>query len=373
MNTKIPPPNSKTIADIISPDELNFLNKMSYLSRRAAAARQAVSFLQYEHHKRILSRAVYLQVDSFIYFGRRLKNSLFRSSTIKVEVRDLLEIHLKKLNSDYQKIYEAIRDKLSAHRQEENLDSIIDHWNSIDLLSIDIFVDDMIHIMSILSGPLFFRWQSPDPAEISPIIEVFQKGLSVNLGKPNMSTDSLALTRGNTLGIVACHPDQEKAMALSSLIDLIEMLADLAQHSHKSEILHEVVWSLIVVDAFSFIDNLYDDSRYESLLKKWMNGQYRGYLTLNAAAMGRDLALEAEAKKVRNKFAAHIDLKMPYQDIKKLASDCDLKKFLIYLGGHIESFQKACAQDVRTTMFNVRNVPLSEVSTVETKAVKKFD
>ncbi|MBY0314409.1 MAG: hypothetical protein K2Q26_02750 [Bdellovibrionales bacterium] len=373
MTAKPLPPKRKAMIDSLQPTEFNLLMKLSYLARRADTTKQAVTSLQNDYHKRVIARAVYLQVDSFIELGRRLKNSLFKSSLIDKKIRDQLDEKFARLDADYRGVYESVRDKVSAHRQEETIDSIIDNWNSVDLLSINVFVDDMIAVMSILSGPLQFQWQRPDHAAIDSVIGEFNSAANLGSGSPTMSSDSLAITRGNTLGMLACHPDQEKAMAILSVIDFLDMLAGLAHYSHKNDLLHEIVWSLIVVDSFSLLDNLYDDSRHESLLTKWMNGKYKGHPILLAASSTVDPQHEAGAREIRNKFAAHVDAALPYRDLKKLVSDYNLTDFLIYVGSHIDSFHQACSHDIRTRLFNLRNVPLSGVIAVEEKAVKKFE
>ncbi|MBY0314592.1 MAG: hypothetical protein K2Q26_03670 [Bdellovibrionales bacterium] len=373
MNSNPPPPKGKTIVETLPPAEFNLLSKISYLARRAEATRRAVSALKSDYHKRVIARAVYLQVDSFIELGRRLKNSLFKSSHIDKKIRDQLDEKFTRLDRDYRGIYESIRDKVSAHRQEETIDSIIDNWNAVDLLSIDVFVDDMIEVMSILSVPLRFKWQASDHAKIDSVIQEFNSATVPEGSSPTMSSDSLALTRGNTLGMLACHPDQEKAMAILSVIDFLDMLSGLTHFSQKIDLLHEVVWSLMVVDAFSLIDNLYDEARHESLLSKWQNGQYKGHHILLASANSRNLTMESEVREIRNKFAAHVDSDMTYRDLIKMVSAYDLANFLVYVGSHIDSFHQACAHDIRTRLFNIRNAPMNGVLAVEEKAVKKFE
>jgi hypothetical protein len=369
---KRPKIRSKSNNRTIQPTELDLLLKISYLTRRADATRRSVVALKDNYYKRLVGRAVYLQVDSFIELGRRLKNSLFRSSAIDKKVRNKLDEKFDRLDRDYRGIYELIRDKVSAHRQEETIDSIIDNWNAVDLLSIDVFVDDLIAVMLILSKPLNFQWLPPEHAKIDLIIEEFNTTIAKG-GGPSMSSDSLALTRGNTVGIIACHPDQEKAMAILSVIDFLDVLAYLTHFTYEVKHLHHVILSLLVVDSFSLIDNLYDDSRHESLLTKWQRGQYGGYQVLLAAANSRNMTIEAEAKEIRNKFAAHVDSHLLSADIDKMISTYDFKSFLIYVAGHVEAFQKGCAHDIRTRMFNIRNVPMAGVLAVEHKGVKRFE
>jgi len=364
---------SKTIIETLQPTEFQLLTKISYLARRADATRRAVTALKGDYHKRVIARAVYLQVDSFVELGRRLKNSLFKSTLIDKKIRDQLDDKFNRLDRDYRGIYESIRDKVSAHRQEETIDSIIDNWNAVDLLSIDVFVDDMISVMSILSGPLRFQWQSADHAKIDTVIGEFNSTVVPEGTSPTISSDSLALTRGNTLGMIACHPDQEKAMSILSVIDFLDMLSGLTHFSQKVDLLHEVVWSLLVVDTFSLIDNLYDDSRHESLLSKWQKGQYKGHSILLASSRSRDMGIEGGAREIRNKFAAHLDANLSYRELINMVSTYDLPKFMEYVGSHLDSFHKACAHDIRTRMFNIRNAPMSGVLAVEEKAVKKFD
>lgn len=350
------------------------LGKLCYLTRRAFVAREAARNIREDYRKRVISRAVYLQVDSFIDLARRFKNVLVKQKLLLPAQRVDLEERIKRLDDDYRGSYESIRDKVAAHRQEEAIESIIDNWNEVNLLSVDVFVDDMAAILQSLEAPLSFKCQQPDIEAVKKCID------GLNNAKANtpqsavvMSNDSLALTRPGTVGMIACHPDQEKAMALGSIIDFVDVLCDVASHMDHSQLLREVVWSLIIVDLFSFLDGLYDDGKHESLMTKWRNGNYKGLPLIEATYNGRDMALEATAREIRNKFAAHLDVNDNLDNLKKLVLGFDMKEFAIYAASHIDNFQKACLADIRTRMFNIRNIPLAGALGVQEVAVKKFD
>lgn len=349
------------------------LTKISYLTRRALAAREASRYANHDYRKRVLARAVYLQVDTFIDLVRRFKNALKKRRLISRQQRKDLERRIRMLVPDFSGCYQSIRDKVTAHRQEETIELIFDYWNNIDNLSIDVFVDHMVAILQSLEVPLSFKFTQPDLEEVKKCIDDLNNS---NASSPQpevvMSNDSLALTRPGTVGMIACHTDQEKAQSLESIIDFLEVLSEVAMCMSHSQLFREVVWSLLIVDLFSFLDGLYDDGKHESLMTKWRSGNYNGFSLIEAAHKQRNTTLESRAREIRNKFAAHLDANDSLESIRKLVFGFDLVEFANYVAGHIENYRNACRVDIRTRMFLIRNVPLAGVVGVQDVEVKKF-
>ena len=350
------------------------VDKIRYISMRVNLSQKIGSSLIDDYQKRILLRGLFLDIDSFLKLSPRLNNALAKEKTISLQDRDLIKKLISKLEKDYSTFYDKIRDSFTAHRLPLDLLELYTVWNEIDEITVKVFIDSILEIANkLLISFGGFNWESINSEDIDQLVIDLNNKLTHD-GKFKASSDALALARKNTIGIIPCSPMQEKMARLMSLIDVMNNLCQISQVTRNYPIAHELIWAMLINDAFSIIDNLFIDRvDDESLMSHWNKIEIEGYKHLCDVNKSRKSNFEDMLRKVRNHFCAHIDSKMTLQNIRIEYYESKQVKFVKYVQKLAAGFIESCRLDIRTQVFLIHNVELNGVLDVEKAFYKLYE
>lgn len=314
-----------------------------------------------EHNMRNLLRRAFVLTDDFLKIAPRYKNVLRTNAILSKNEIKIIEDLLSKLRTDYDNSYDTIRDYLSAHFKKYDYLGRIDWWNEIDNGTITIFCDEIIEITNLLMS------KSGANHRLVEFENMDTKGIFNDENVFSMSTDSLSLTKKNTVGIIYCHETQEKAGRILTLIDLIDNNLKLTYifQDYKTvyqKVIFDSAWLLIINDVVSLISNLFDDiDGDKSLLTLWKESDFKGTTILQQSLNLRNLIIEKDFKDLRNMLASHIDINTDMQDLETKFENLDLMVLYNYYNKLRTDFFTGCSLDIRTKMFLVYNQELKGV------------
>lgn len=324
-----------------------------------------------DHTKRTAMRMAVIQIDNLSKIVGQLKNNLHREGLISIDQKQHLENIISSLASSYDNAFDTVRDKLAAHAQPLDLVATLDWWGSFDYSTVEILYGDCKLIQSAL--------ESIDGMEFKKIPDYSQilAKAPVPICLPKLSTGRLAIAEANTMGIIANHPSQEKVQIVVSIARFLQADFHLTQISNNPNSIYKTLvfdigWMLAFMDFCSLIDNLFEFSQYDkSLLEYWDSG-FLGLRTLQQLNQSRDLALEAEVRKTRNRFAAHLDkneqLDVLYEEFQAI----DIVAVHEYTQRLVNGFQMACGADIKTRIFKVNDIEIKNVTAI-TNAGRPFE
>ncbi len=355
--------------------------KINYLALRSRAALRLVTEIEVDdYEKRILGRAVFQAVYSFLDLAPRLQNRFFETGTFDKQQRLSTKGKIASLRTFYQSEIEKVRHFLTAHRQPLDFGEAFEFWNSITESAVQ-KADSMLseiaeELLKVRGGVRWSLVQTPDVTD-------FAKSLKSDKGAAAFASDSLAITRSNTSGLIPSHPDQEKAARVASICHMYRRLIRFVHFAGTSDangLTQHVLWLLFLLNGSSLLENLYENRLEEgveddSLLKRWKNNPtpYKGLPVIEQAHRERDLALEKTIKDVRNHFAAHLDNELSLEAIIREFEALDHRRVAEYLYQHGYLFFEACRGDIRTKIFLIDDhavegaVGLAQDSTVPFK------
>jgi len=347
--------------------------KVKFNALRTRVAQNVVGALPDEYLKRVVSRAVFLGVDVFLVYGPQVKNRLLRAGDLLPGVEAALRARIEKLSRDYQGQYDKIRDSMTAHRHKLELTDLMSSWNSIDEAAVCVLGDEVVDMSRQLVTECDLGKHIEHLDRVSE--EFLAKHVSSMPGPEGVrfSADALALARPNTVGLLPCHPDQEKLARLLSIVDMLEVVGSLARFSVSFPMVHELMWTLLLIDGLNVIDGLYDDAEGDpALLSRWSATAHGGVSVLSRAGLARDVGIEAKARDVRNHFAAHIDSAMSMDAIAAEVVSAPLPGFWTYVMEHVRKMHEAASCDTTTCFLCMRNARLEGLTATHGGFSKPF-
>jgi hypothetical protein len=330
-----------------------------------------------DHCKRTILRFLFIQIDNILKVAGRAKNKLRKEHLItkadEVRIKELIEV----LAKSYDRAYDTIRDKIAAHSQPLDLISLLYWWSDIDQITIAILYEDAKNIQTAFTSVNGLQFQGisdysrlsiPNDSPISLVLNPV----------PSFSSDRLGLSKENTVSMIACHPSQEKAQTILSIIDFLGIDFALTAATNNpatnyQKWLFDIGWLLAMVDICALIDNLFNDNQYDqSLLSHW-KPDMAGYETLSSCDKNRDAAIEGKIRDIRNTLGAHLDTSRKVSDVFAQFNSIDLASVHGYACHLVNSFFDACRKDIRTKTFCIQNVPLNGVISVQSNGYKPFE
>lgn len=350
-------------------------DKTFYLALRTKTYEYLSTSLPTDYHKRILGRGLFLGVEQFLIFAPALKNNLYQTQRIDRQSRNQIATLITTLQRDFDGAYSPIRDKMTAHRQSMDLLAELGTWNDIDLSAISILSDQVVEIAKRLLGPL------DEDAKILQIenVNTTYSGLSgaltvrfpLNSSAATISTDSLAMTRPNTVTLIPVHPNQEKLSRIMSCVDIFSFECACSHISQPFCEPHKSVLALLINDGFNILDNIFVDRPDDpSLLTSWRDGSYSGTSLLENFQRNRQM--EDSLRAVRNHFCAHLDAQMELREIDNEFLNAAIVPFGNHINSLISTLYKGCHADSRTKMFLMRNSVVDALEVQTSGQVKPF-
>ncbi|WP_295183971.1 hypothetical protein [uncultured Brevundimonas sp.] len=206
---------------------------------------------------RMLARHVLLRAFDFIDHARALKKPLSQAGFPVAEFHRTKEAYAQA----YDEYFVRARHKLGAHVQDLDFEERLALWNDIETVKADYFVDGAREIYALL-GTLnipgyapFVRLPEIDDPAITAILDALREQGGRD-PRPEMASDSLALTRGNTVSSLNLTPVHQRAAQLALLRRWLRQQRQYLEvfdgHSRVCRILR----ARILTDVVSFVDCL---------------------------------------------------------------------------------------------------------------------
>jgi hypothetical protein len=330
-----------------------------------------------DHCKRTILRFLFIQIDNILKLAGRTKNKLRKEHLIAKGEEEQIKQLIGGLANSYDHAYDTIRDKIAAHSQPLDLVSLLNWWNDIDQTTIAVLYEDAKKIQTALASVKGLHFQGiADYAKLA-IPSTNPISLALNSQVPSFSSDRLGLSRPNVVSMIACHPSQEKAQTILSIIDFLGIdfaltSATGAPTTNYQNLLFDIGWLLAMVDICALIDNLFHDKQYDqSLLSHWKSDM-AGYEILSRLDKSRDVVIEKQIRDIRNTLGAHLDSTNKVSDVLSQFKSIDLASAHGYACHLVNSFFDACRQDMRTRIFCIQNAPINGVISVQSNGYKPF-
>jgi hypothetical protein len=311
-----------------------------------------------DHSKRCILRRFFILFDSYVEMIGFLKNELSKNNKIDLNNKKFIENIVKDIKTEWDNNYEIIRNKFSAHHQNVNELKLIEWWNEIDYSTITFFYDKIKDIKSILSenNCISLRYIT-DFSNLDFSGSCLEE---INEGSFYISSDRLWLSKKNTGGPIPLCEFQRKCMLILSIIDCLFISFSVTKETENYDslyknILFDTAWLLICCDTLSLIENMYDDGDYGDSLLTLSSDDWKGKSIIQDGKTGRNQLFENQLKKLRDKFAAHIDTKDDFSVLCDYFYHFNLSDLYEYCNLNLIIFQKACSCDIRTKMFVIHN------------------
>lgn len=339
--------------------QLDLARKSGYCLRMMRLGRRLAEPLSDDYSKRVCARGVFVFLDSYLKLAPRLKNELRSPSRL---VRHLTGA-LNALNKDYSDFYDRIRDSLAAHRQHLPLADALEAWSAIDVTALDYLIEEAydsyngLHRVDPVLVPAFVDSSDYGDATLDRAVAALAPLQSA--GEVQFANDSLALSRPGTVSTFAGHPMQASAQAIVSIGDTIESTASLITVVGKKSDAHRFLKSMLTIDAVNLFDHLLlsrtqPDGAVQPSFLEFSR-------TLNLEGLSVLLRLEQKAnfdrfqalRKLRNQICAHVDPAEPFDSLLGRLDALHTDDLIPGLRRMLEYFNRACAADIRTSIFLV--------------------
>lgn len=311
-----------------------------------------------DHARRCIIRRIFILLDSYFEMISFFKNMLYRHCTIDQQAKSEIEKKIQILKNEWDKQYDVIRNKFSAHHQEFTDINTIEWWNEIDYTTITYFYEGICDQRALLAEHADILTYTPVDYEDIDFSDTCLK--EFEQGRFYLAHDRLAITKQNTTTLYSYNKFQRKCMLIATIIDFIFINCALTvktqnYKTYYKKILFDSAWLLLCCDICSLIENMYKDSTYDASLLTLCPENWNGKSILRKAFSNRDYEFESNLWNLRNKFAAHIDVTEKMFNLLKLYDEVDLSQVHNYCVNQMQQFQKACMSDFRTSMFATRD------------------
>lgn len=165
---------------------------------------------------------------------------------------------------------------------------------------------------------------------------------------------------------------QERGTQIASILHIIDFLRILYPILAVNEDTQRLGKAMLIVDVFSFIDNLYPYSsgnqnyQIKSLLEICQEEQLNSCSILKDSYDKRDTVVESEFRDVRNKIAAHVDPNQPLADLLALLDSKEIDELInkIFIPAY-GAFEEWCQSDILTSTFLIDCTPAVNITEVE--------
>ena len=189
-------------------------NKLHYLYCNFEALFLFTKEKLHDTPKRVLLRRFFIILNNFLKIAPEYKNTIYKNNRIDKKVKKNIENILKKVNTDFKYIdgknkfvYSLIRNKLTAHQQQDSNHDRLLFWSEIDLTTITIFYDEIEKIFNLM------KMNKPNMIHFKiEFNDLFSK-------YKNASIDNTDLAGGtqNTVGMMPLSKVQEYLAIINTL------------------------------------------------------------------------------------------------------------------------------------------------------------
>lgn len=363
---------------MFSHDTRNLITAVGHLLRLVDVAYLLKNEPYDDHVKRALMRLLFVEIDSLLNVTPRLKNAaLAELPGNRAGQRKSVEDAISILRKSYDGSFDAFRDKISAHAQPLSEIGLLNLWGSIDYSVIEVFRSDIGSMQAALEDLLGEKF-TPVP-DYRPLPVVIGGPLASNDDVMHqMYPDRLGATKGGS-HMISMHSSMSKGQLVLSIVDFlsVDFALTLLVDDPKTiftRLVFEAGWILAVIDLCSLLDNLFTDTTHDkSLLSEWAAVSMHGLASLQQLESSRDLPLEAEVRRLRNKYCAHLDVDQSVQSIAGDFATLDLQVVHRYCVRLVNGFELACREDMRTKLLTTKPVALPGIRIATPGTVRPFN
>jgi hypothetical protein len=171
--------------------------KVQLCLHRMQLSRSAAAELIDPTAARTCARGTFLYLDSFLHFAPQVRNA-HKDHPRAGEVKKLL----KRLDADYHKFYDGIRDQLTAHQVPMGPLEAVLLFVEIDQTAVDILVEDAVAVYSGLRDMEPRLLPAPQSTDLTTDAAMSALRTAVEPGPVVQRLDRLALANPGVVGMV---------------------------------------------------------------------------------------------------------------------------------------------------------------------------
>lgn len=205
---------------------------------------------------RMLSRHAIVRAENFIEHARAIRKPLNSAGFDTAEFNRTKENYAEAFFG----YFAVVRHRLGAHVQDLDFAHRIEIWSDIDKGKIDFLVSGARDIYELLDGlavPGYRHYeQPPELSDTAVALALHAFGEEAGTGSVEMATDSLALTRPNTLAMLNSTPVHARAAQISLLRRWTRNQAAAFEHFQDFPRLARIFKARLVTDVVSLYDCL---------------------------------------------------------------------------------------------------------------------
>jgi hypothetical protein len=340
-----------------------FKNELTYFNSMFKSMQLFMTEPCNDHSKRVFLKYFFSLLDNYLKFIPRCKNKLYRENVIKKKEKQIIEEKIKVLEKDFNGQYDIIRDKFSSHQQDLDFTETIQWWNEIDLISIEIFLQNILEINKLLN-----------------ISTTIQKSTDLNFPSLlttesiTVSSDRFSVSKKNAISMIPLNNFQKHLQLIIGIVNNLKINLTVTSVFNNRQMVYEsmiflIGWFNVIDDTISFLDNCYSQDT-----KKYLEGLNNNeiILKLEESEKSRDNILEDKLRQIRNKLTSHLDINFGFEKGINLFNSLNLEVLHEYITKQVNSFFNILRLDIRTKSFTLKEIPIKNAIEVSKNSSSPF-
>lgn len=318
--------------------------KLVYAVAAIDRVRALTPLLHADHERRMIGKAAFLFIDSAIALIPRLNNLVQVSAPRdRQDVKDVV----RSTREDYEAHFAAVRDKMTAHRQEQPPFDELRDWRNIQDDYIAYLRDDIAEAYSLIRG------RDPSLSELTAV-QPFSGAEQAAISAATTPTGGLffdvsaqRIASGGMPTAILGGPNArgQDVLAANDVLQLLATLVEVLSLDREYGVLLRILY---LTEAITFFDVLFDD---QSPNPGRREPSFRDELIAHADATASVKILKSAAlslhagvrdRALRNRFAAHLDVDTPLASLVAEAISYDWPMLSDSVGAALDAFYQAC-------------------------------
>jgi hypothetical protein len=327
------------------------LEKLRFVVMEMRLAMRLAQFAPTDADARMLTRHVLVRAVDFISHARQMRKPLRNVGYNTSTFNDLKEYYAK----EFQEYFQTVRDRLSAHVQDIELNEGIELWNGIDASKSEFFVEGAVEIyralelLNIINFPALTDFPELGNPAFKEALRAYQASGS-KVRSVEMSVDPLAMTRPDSTALISTHPIHARAGHLALLHRWIFAQAKLLQRFEAFPNVVRILKARMITDLVSTCDCLITrdvdpaaPQRMEGLDSLLAKEVPQNAIEQFKAVFRVDEAI-APYREIRNKVSSHldVDVNITLETLLERLDDTDFEAALGTYDKLRQVFEKAC-------------------------------
>jgi len=314
-------------------------------------AMRLAQFAPTDADARMITRHVLIRAADFISHARQLRKPLQQAGYDTGAFNDLKEYYA----AEFKKYFQKVRDRLSAHVQDIELEEVIELWNGTDASKSEFFVEGAAEIYRSLAslGITDFPTLTDFPESRDPAFEAALQAYRASGRKMQtveMGADPLAMTRPDSTALINTTPIHARAGHLALIQRWMVAQAKLLQGFEAFPNVVRILKARMITDLVSACDCLITrdvdpgapqriDGLDALLAKEFSQNAIEQFKTIF-----RVVEEIAPYREIRNKVSSHLDVNIDVtlEDLLKRLDNIDFEAGLGVYDKLRQVFEKVC-------------------------------